>query len=70
MKKEKPTQIETDEWLFKGCFIQKNSHPKLIGNYEVFKNDKNQNHVDRCYSFAEAKQLCINNECFDDYLKF
>ena len=36
----KPKQIECGEWLYKGCFIKELEHPKLIGKYEVFKNDK------------------------------
>jgi hypothetical protein len=66
----KPLQIDSDEWLFKGCFIQRSKHPQLIGNYEVFKNDKGQTHVDRCYTFTEAKKLCIENECTENTLQF
>ncbi len=70
MNKEQPIQIETDEWLYFGCFIQKNTHPQLIGSYEVFKNNKNQDHVGRCHSFAEAKVLCVKNKCSDNHLSF
>lgn len=69
-KKESPRQIESNEWLYKGCFIQKSEHPKLKGKYEVFKNDKQQTHIDRCYTFAEAKKLCENNKCFENFLEF
>jgi len=70
MAKEKPKQIEVGEWLYKGCFIQESEHPQLVGKYEVFKNNKNQDHVDRCYTFTEAKKLCVENECFDNVLEF
>ncbi len=36
----KPVRIDVDEWLYKGCFIQKFEHPKLVGKYEVFKNNE------------------------------
>jgi hypothetical protein len=70
MKKEKPKQIEVAEWLYKGCFIQRSEHPELPGKYEVFKNNENQDHVGRCHTFTEAKRLCIENECFDNYLEY
>jgi hypothetical protein len=70
MEKEKPIVIDPDEWLYKGCFIQKSIHPKLIGKYEVFKNNETQDHIDRCITFLEAKKLCEHNECFNNYLKF
>ena len=70
MSKEKPRQIEVGEWLYKGCFIQESTHPQLVGKYEVFKNDELQTHVDRCNTFAEAKKLCKENECFENVLSF
>jgi len=70
MAKEKPKQIETVEWLYKGCFIQESKHPELYGNYEVFKNNENQDHVGRTKTFSSAKKLCEENECFDNYLDF
>ena len=70
MIKEKPRQIECDEWFYKGCFIQKFAHPKLIGNYEIFKNNKNQDHIGISSTFIEAKKICEENECYDNYLKF
>ena len=70
MAKEKPRQIEVDEWLYKGCFIQKSEHPQLIGKYEVFKNDEPQSYVGRCFIFTEAKVLCEKNGCFENYLTF
>ena len=66
----KPQQIETGEWLYKGCFIQKSQHPNLMGKYSVFKNNKTQDNVGRCYTFSEAKKLCKANECFDNHLEF
>lgn len=68
MKSEEPKQVECDEWLYKGCFIQKSEHPELVGRYEVFKNDERQSHVGRCYTFAEAKKLCAENECTENTL--
>lgn len=70
MAKEKPKQIDVCEWIYKGCFIQKFKHPKLIGNYEVFKNDNLQTHIGRCYTFAEAKILCVKNECSHNVLSY
>jgi hypothetical protein len=70
MNKEKLKQIEVDEWLYRGCFIQKSEHPKLMGKYEVFKNNKSQTHVGRCYTFKEAKKLCIENKCIENSLSF
>jgi hypothetical protein len=67
---EKPKQIDPDEWLYKGCFIQRSEHPELIGKYEVFKNDKQQSHVGRCYTFIKAKKLCEENECIENALSF
>jgi hypothetical protein len=64
--KEKPIQVDPEEWVYKGCFVQKQEHPKLTGRYEVFKNDEQQTHVGRCYTFAEAKKLCEENECFEN----
>ena len=68
--KEKPKQIDVGEWLYKGCFIQEFIHPKLVGKYEVFKNDFIQTHVGRYYTFAEAKKSCEKNECFENRLSF
>lgn len=70
MKTKGLKQIEEGEWLYNGCFIQKSSHPKLIGNYEVFKNNENQDHIGRCYTFREALTLCRENKCSDNYLNF
>ncbi len=70
MTVEKPKQIEVGAWLYKGCFIQESEHPKLIGKYEVFKNDEPQTDVGRCYTFTEAKRLCKENECLDNALPF
>lgn len=64
---DKPRQIEVGEWLYRGCFIQESVHPELIGKYEVFKNNESQDHVGRCHKFSEAKKLCEDNECFDNY---
>ena len=70
MSKENPKQIEVNEWLYNGCFIQKSEHPQLKGKYEVFKNDELQSHIDRCYTFKQAKILCEQNKCIDNHHKF
>jgi predicted Fe-S protein YdhL (DUF1289 family) len=62
MVKEKLIQIEIGEWLYKDCFIQESIHPKLMGKYEVYKNDERQNHIGRCHTLAEAKKLCTENQ--------
>lgn len=67
---EKPIQIEVGEWLYKGCFIQLSEHPNLVGKYEVFKNNKCQTHVGRCFTIKEAKKMCESNECTDNFLSF
>jgi hypothetical protein len=63
-------QIEVGEWLYKGCFIQESIHLQLPGKYEVFKNNEEQTHIGRCYTFSEAKKLCEENECFENVLSF
>ena len=70
MSKEKPKKIDSDVWIYKGCFIQKVAHPVLFGKYFVFKNDKQQTHIDKTKTFVEAKKLCEQNECHANYLKF
>jgi hypothetical protein len=66
----KPIQVELGEWLYMGCFIQESKHPRLVGNYEVFKNDAYETHIGRCYTFREAKKLCEENPCSSNYVKF
>ena len=63
-------QIDTQEWIYKGCFIQEFKHPILFGKYTVFKNNEAQTHVGRYSSMKDAKKACIENECNDNYLKF
>jgi hypothetical protein len=63
-------QIETDEWIYKGCFIQLFKHPVLFGKYTVFKNNQSQTHIGRFKNIKDAKRACIENECKDNYLKF
>jgi hypothetical protein len=70
MKKENPIQIEVGEWLYKGCFIQENTHPKLVGKYQIFKNNKEQTDIGRSHTFTEAKKMCEENTCSDNYLTF
>lgn len=57
---KKPIQIETSEWWFMGCFIQKQNDIRhdLIP-YHVFKDDEIQETVGVCHTFSEAKRLCI-----------
>jgi len=66
----KPKKIEIDEWLYKGCFISKFIHPNLYGKYEVFKNNQQQTFIGRTIKFTEAKKLCEQNVCLDNYLLF
>ena len=70
MQQKKPKQLDPDEWLYYGCFIQKNEHPDLIGKFEVFKNNKQQTHIGRCNTFNQALKLCEENEYKGSYLKF
>jgi len=58
--KNKIIKVCDDEWIYKNCTIQKNSHVNLIGNYEVWNNDLNETHIGRCNTLKEAKSLCIN----------
>jgi hypothetical protein len=63
-------QIDPQEWIYKGCFIQLFIHPQLYGKYTVFKNNKEQTHIGRYSTKKEAKNACVQNECKDNYLKF
>lgn len=63
-------QIEIGEWLYHGNFIQLSIHPLLYGKYEIFKNNKEQTHIDRCCTLKEAKEICRKNKSKDNYLKF
>lgn len=67
MKQDTPILIEIDEWYFHGCFIQKNDHPKLLP-FTVFTDTKNQEVVGNCYTFAEAKKLCILNTVTEPFI--
>lgn len=58
----KPIQIESQEWWYKGCFIQEFEHPELSGKYEVFKDTDLQEHVGRSKTFEGAIALCEMNE--------
>lgn len=62
-------KIDTDEWIYKGCFIQLFKHPCLFGKYSVFKNNKNQTNIGRFENIKNAKKACIENECKKNYLK-
>jgi hypothetical protein len=68
--RDNPRQIEVGEWLYKGCFIQEFKHPKLLGKYSVIKNNKEQDHVGRASTMKEAKRMCRDNECHDNYMDF
>ena len=65
----KPRQVEAGEWIYMGCFIQESQLPKLVGKYEVFKNDADQTHLGRCCTFREAKKLCEKNPCSSNSVK-
>ncbi|NII81714.1 MULTISPECIES: hypothetical protein [unclassified Pedobacter] len=64
-----PKQIEVGEWLYYGCFIQKQVNI-ILPPFVVFKNNKAQTHIGTCYTFTEAKKLCILNEVKEQYLEF
>lgn len=66
----KPIQLEDGEWLYGGCFIQKNDHPSLIYKYVVFKNNEEQTHIGGAFSKKEAMKLCEDNPCFENHLDF
>jgi len=57
----KPIHIESQEWWYKGCFIQGQDHPELL-KYVVFKDTEDQEHVGVCNTFKQAKKLCEDNE--------
>jgi len=61
----KPIQVEVGEWWFKGCFIQEQNHPDLL-KYSIFADTKEQEHIDVCSTFAEAKAICRKNEVKDN----
>ena len=61
MNSSKPIKIDVDEWWFKGCFIQRQKHPKLK-LYHVFKDTETQETISDCFNFKEAKILCQLNE--------
>jgi hypothetical protein len=58
----KPIQIDSQEWYFFGCFIQKHDDCRLPGRYTVFQDDELQTHIDNCHTMAKAKSLCELNE--------
>lgn len=33
-------------------------------------NNEEQTHIDRCYTFKDAKKLCEENECSDNFQKW
>lgn len=67
--KDKLKQIEIDEWLFCGCFIQKQNHPNLLP-YFIFKNTKEQEHCGVCFTMTEAKKIAKLNKVEKEYLIF
>lgn len=50
-------QIDTDEWYYKGNFIQKQNHPQLEP-YFVFKDTEDEQIIGGASSFSYAKFLC------------
>lgn len=54
--------IENGEWWYRGCFIQKQNIRLSIKPYHVFKDTEDQETIDTCNTFTEAKKLCRNNE--------
>lgn len=67
--KNKPIQISTDEWWYKGCFIQKNDDYlwSRIKKFSVFKDTSLQETIDNCWTMNEAKSLCKLNEVKNPY---
>jgi len=63
-KNKNPIQIETDEWWYKGCFIQEQIHPELL-KYHVFKDTIEQETIGTTNSFVRAKEMCVDNEVKD-----
>jgi len=66
----KPKQIDPNEWLFHGCFIQESVYRNTDGKYLVFKNNEEEEHVGRCHTFTEAKRLCVENKCEENHVIF
>ena len=62
-----PVTIETGEWYYKGCFIQRQDNPHLL-RYHVFKDTENQETINTCSSFKEAILLCDINEVKNPFL--
>jgi len=63
----KPKQIENGEWYYKGCFIQKQTHPLLL-KYHVFKDTEAQETISTCSTLKEAISLCDANEVETPFL--
>lgn len=57
-----PVLIATDEWYYKGRFIQKNTHPNLQP-YTSFNDDAIGTDVQPHFSMDEAKRYCRANPC-------
>ena len=57
----KPVQIEDGEWYYKGCFIQKQTHPSLM-KYHIFKDTKSQATISFCGAFLQAIAICNKYE--------
>lgn len=57
----KPIKIEEGEWLFMGCFIQKQPRPSLP-LYHIFQDNEEQVTVGTSYTFIEAKKIAMLNK--------
>lgn len=55
---KKPEQIEIGTWRYEGCIILQREHPKLMGKYEVFRDNETEDHIGAAYTFKEAKEIC------------
>lgn len=68
---DEPKQlVDEEEWLYRGCFIQKQEHPQLQKGFCVWKNNVSQTHLAVVSTFKEAKLVCEEHSCFDNHQKF
>lgn len=62
----KPIQIEIGEWLYMGCFIQEQKYPGLLP-FVIFDGTEQQNHIDTCMTFEQAKKIAEKNKIENPY---
>lgn len=56
-----PIPIAPNEWWYKGCFIQKNEHPRLLP-FSVFEDIERQVTVGQATTMEEAQKLALKNK--------